>query len=46
VSFYDPVISEQAVLDLNGFAQAIGHLSGPVPYEQVVDVQFRKLWAQ
>jgi NitT/TauT family transport system substrate-binding protein len=46
VRFYDPVISEQAVLDLNGFAQAIGHLSGPVPYEQVVDVQFRKLWAQ
>jgi NitT/TauT family transport system substrate-binding protein len=46
VRFYDPVISEQAVLDLNGFAQAIGHLPGPVPYEQVVDVQFRKLWAQ
>jgi hypothetical protein len=40
------VISEQAVLDLNEFAQSIGHLPGPVPYEQVVDVQFRKLWAQ
>jgi hypothetical protein len=46
VSFYDPVISEKAVIDLNGFAQAIGHLPGPVPYEHVVDVQFRKLWAQ
>jgi NitT/TauT family transport system substrate-binding protein len=46
VGFYDPVISEQAVLDLNEFAQSIGHLPGPVPYEQVVDVQFRKLWAQ
>jgi NitT/TauT family transport system substrate-binding protein len=46
VSFYDPVISEDAVRGLNEFAQAIGHLPGPVAYEQVVDVRFRKLWAQ
>jgi ABC-type nitrate/sulfonate/bicarbonate transport system substrate-binding protein len=46
VAFYDPVITEQAVVNLNGFAQAIGHLPGPVPYEQVVDVRFRKLWTQ
>jgi ABC-type nitrate/sulfonate/bicarbonate transport system substrate-binding protein len=46
VMFYDPVVSEQAIAGLNGFAQAIGYLSGPVPYEQVVDVRFRKLWTQ
>jgi ABC-type nitrate/sulfonate/bicarbonate transport system substrate-binding protein len=44
IEFYDPVITEQAVADMNAFAQAIGHLSGPVPYDQVVDVRFRKLW--
>ena len=43
--FYNPVISEDAVFRLNQFAQAIGHLSGPLPYNQVVAVRFRKLWA-
>ncbi|HEY7321158.1 MAG TPA: ABC transporter substrate-binding protein [Candidatus Binatia bacterium] len=42
--FYDPVIYEEAVAGLNRFAQAIGHLSGPVSYEQVVAVRFRDLW--
>lgn len=42
--FYDPVISEEAVAGLNRFAQSIGHLPGPVPYEQVVAVRFRDLW--
>ena len=42
--FYDPVISEEAVAGLNRFAQSIGHLPGPVPYEQVVAVRFRELW--
>ncbi len=42
--FYDPVIHEDAVDGLNRFAQAIGHLPGPVPYEQVVAVRFRDLW--
>jgi len=42
--FYNPVISEDAVFRLNQ-AQAIGHLSGPLPYNQVVAVRFRKLWA-
>ena len=46
VPFYDPVITEEAVAGLNGFAQAIGHLSGPVPYDRVVDIQFRRLWTQ
>ncbi len=42
--FYDPVISEAAVRGLNGFAQAIGHLTGPVSYDQVVAIRFRELW--
>ena len=42
--FYDPVIYEDAVAGLNLFAQSIGHLSRPVPYEQVVAVRFRDLW--
>ena len=46
VPFYDPVITEEAVAGLNGFAQAIGHLSGPVPYDRVVDIRFRRLWTQ
>lgn len=44
VAFYDPVITEAAVVQLNDFARTIGHLPGPVPYEQVVDVRFRKFW--
>lgn len=42
--FYDPVISEESVIGLNRFAQSVGHLSGPVPYERVVAVDFRHLW--
>ncbi|HVH90728.1 MAG TPA: ABC transporter substrate-binding protein, partial [Candidatus Acidoferrum sp.] len=42
--FYDPVIYEEAVAGLNRFAQSIGHMPGPVPYEQVVAVRFRDLW--
>jgi hypothetical protein len=39
------VITEAAVARMNAFAQAIGHLSGPVPYDRVIDIRFRKLWA-
>jgi NitT/TauT family transport system substrate-binding protein len=46
VPFYDPVITEQAVVGLNEFAQAIGYLSGPLPYDRVVDIRFRNLWSQ
>jgi ABC-type nitrate/sulfonate/bicarbonate transport system substrate-binding protein len=46
VAFYDPVITEAAVINMNKFAQAIGHLPGPVPYEQVVDLGFCKYWTQ
>jgi hypothetical protein len=42
--FYDPVISEEAVATMNRFAQAIGLLAHPVPYDQVVAVAFRELW--
>ena len=42
--FYDPVISEEAVVSLNRFAQSAGLLPGPVSYEQVVAVRFRDLW--
>ena len=42
--FYDPVISGEAVISLNRFAQTVGHLSGPVPYEHVVAEGFRHLW--
>ena len=45
VVFYDPIITEAAVVNINAFAQAIGYLAGPVPYEQVVDVRFRQWWA-
>jgi hypothetical protein len=46
VGFYDPIITEAAVANMNEFAQAIGYLSGPVPYDQVVDVRFRQCWTQ
>jgi ABC-type nitrate/sulfonate/bicarbonate transport system substrate-binding protein len=43
--FYDPAISEAAVVAMNTFAQAIGMLSGPVAYDQVVATRFRSLWS-
>lgn len=42
--FYDPVITEAMIFRMNRFAQSVGHLSGPVPYEQVVALQLRDLW--
>jgi len=42
--FYDPVISEEAIAGLNRFAQSVGLLPGPIPYDQVVAVRFRDLW--
>ncbi len=42
--FYQATISEEAVVGVNQFAQAVGLLSGPVPYEQVVATQFTHLW--
>lgn len=42
--FYDPAISEDVVRRMNQFAQDIGLLSAPVPYEQVVDMDAQLLW--
>ena len=44
VVFYDPFISEEAVSALNRFARAVGHLTGPMAYEQVAAVRFSDLW--
>jgi ABC-type nitrate/sulfonate/bicarbonate transport system substrate-binding protein len=42
--YYDPTISETTVAKMNRFAEDIGLLSKPVPYDQVVAAQFRHLW--
>ena len=42
--FYDPVILQEEVEAMNRFAQAVGHLSGPVPYDEVVATRFRDSW--
>jgi ABC-type nitrate/sulfonate/bicarbonate transport system substrate-binding protein len=44
--YYDPTISEETVLNMNRFAQDIGLLSSPVPYEQVVATEFSHLWKE
>ena len=44
--YYDPAISEQVVADMNRFAQRIGLLTAPVPYEDVVATQFSYLWKE
>jgi len=42
--YYDPTIAPEKVASMNRFAQDIGLLSNPVPYEQVVATQFSHLW--
>ena len=42
--FYEATISEEAVAGVNQFAQDVGLLSGPVPFERVVATQFMHLW--
>ena len=44
VVFYDPVILQEEVEAMNRFAQAVGHLSDPEPYDKVVATRFRELW--
>jgi len=44
--YYDPTISEDVITKMNRFAQDSGLLSGPVPYDQVVDTQFSHLWTE
>ena len=42
--YYDASISEEAVEQMNRFAQRMGLLDGPVPYEQVVASGFMGAW--
>jgi NitT/TauT family transport system substrate-binding protein len=42
--YYDPTISPEVVTKLQDFAQHVGLLTGPVPYEQVVAVGCSHLW--
>ncbi|MGH7808949.1 MAG: ABC transporter substrate-binding protein, partial [Candidatus Binatia bacterium] len=42
--FYDPNIPSEKVASMNRFAQDIGLLAAPVPYDQVVATQFSHLW--
>ena len=42
--YYDPSISEEAVEQMNGFAQRMGLLDTPVPYAQAVATSFVGLW--
>lgn len=44
IEFYDPKISAEAVAKMNRFAQSVGHLSHPAPYEKVVAVRYQELW--
>jgi NitT/TauT family transport system substrate-binding protein len=44
VPFYEPTISEEMVASLQRFAQDVGLLSSPAPYDQVVATRFRELW--
>jgi len=43
--FYQASIPTEAI-EINRFATAVGLLSSPVPYEQVVATQFRILWSE
>ena len=42
--FYDPVISEDAIVHLNGFARSTGQLTAAVAYDQIVPTRCRALW--
>jgi NitT/TauT family transport system substrate-binding protein len=42
--YYQPTISEESVIRMNRFAQDVGLLSSPVPYDQVVATRFNHLW--
>jgi len=44
--FYRPAISMEAIKEMNRFDTAVGLLSSPVPYDQIVATQFRSLWSK
>jgi NitT/TauT family transport system substrate-binding protein len=43
--YYDPNIPEDKVASMNRFAQDIGLLAAPAPYDRVVATQFSHLWS-
>ena len=43
--YYDATVRKDFVLGMNEFMAGLGWLEGPVPYEQVVAVEFNGLWA-
>ena len=44
--YYDPIITEEAVTNMNRFAQDVGLLAQPVAYDQVVATEFCDLWRE
>ena len=44
--YYDAKIPASKIASMNRFAQAIGLLSGPVPYDKVVATSFSHLWSE
>jgi NitT/TauT family transport system substrate-binding protein len=42
--YYDAEITPDTVMNMNRFAQDIGLLTAPVPYDRVVATQFSELW--
>lgn len=44
--YYDPIISEEVVTKMNRFAQDVGLLEKPVPYDEVVATRFCNLWKE
>jgi len=44
--YYDAAIPREKVASMNRFAQEIGLMTAPVPYERVVATQFSSLWTE
>ena len=42
--FFDPAVSPNVIDGACRFAQSIGQLTAPLPYEQIVATQFQRLW--
>ena len=42
--FLDPTVSPDAIARACRFAQSIGQLTAPLPYQQLVATQFQHLW--
>jgi NitT/TauT family transport system substrate-binding protein len=42
--FFDPTVSPDTIDGACRFAQSIGQLTAPLPYEQIVATQFQHLW--